>query len=392
LLNIVKESAFSSIYPVYHSSTAANADDQSSTPSEMRKICIFLLAALLRYKSNILNDTPSIIEIDLFHFLVYLCVSIPNLYQDTSNTSVFANNWQMNYLNIFQLTLQAHCVQIILVKLKNKKILQYTTAKSDTTKPDDDKLMTFYNYILEFFLKLNSNVYTQDESVKLESISIHKILKEALMPFIRNSALFFSSLMDLKPNARITSNPEDLNENFEAIMKFLGMPVSLSAILDLSNEPFKSLADFWLSKITPSKLDAIKIDYPLTVKKLIELPNDYIDLISMSMSSNVCHSKTLSSLMDTESTMPTYICLICGEKLCGQSYCCSQEIGSKRVGSCTAHAFKCGSNVGMFLRVTECQVLLLHLNNGDLSNFTVRGCFLPAPYVDDYGETDQYLK
>ena len=391
----------SSLYPAFKSSSStslatttltasAKADDQHTS---VRKICIHLLAAILPYKNILLTDTPSIIEIDMFHFLVYLCLSMPNLYQDTPNISVIASNWKINYFNMFQLTLQAHCVQIIFVKLKNKKILQNATIGARSTSIDDENsLAEFYKHILAFFLQLQPNVNSPEEVAKLESISVDGLLRTALMPFIRNSALFFSSITDLTPATRITSKPDDLNENFTAIMKFLGMSASLSASLDIGNESIKSLVDFWLSTITVSKLDALTIDYPLKVNKLIELPNDYIDLISMSMSSNVCHSKASSSLMDTDSAMPTYICLVCGEKLCGQSFCCSQEIGSKRVGSCTAHAYKCGSNVGMFLRVAECQVLMLHLNNGDLNSLNVRGCFLPAPYVDDYRETDQYLK
>jgi len=35
-------------------------------------------------------------------------------------------------------------------------------------------------------------------------------------------------------------------------------------------------------------------------------------------------------------------------------------------------------------RVKECQILLL--------NGQTKGCFLPPPYLDDYGETDQGLK
>jgi hypothetical protein len=62
---------------------------------------------------------------------------------------------------------------------------------------------------------------------KLESISVDGLLQTALMSFIPNSALFFSSsVTDLTPATRITSNPDDLNENFTAIM----------GILDIKNE------------------------------------------------------------------------------------------------------------------------------------------------------------
>lgn len=69
-----------------------------------------------------------------------------------------------------------------------------------------------------------------------------------------------------------------------------------------------------------------------------------------------------------------------------------QEIGSQRVGNCTAHTYKCGKTSGMFLRINECQVLLLHLNEGAENEIQVRGSFIPAPYIDNYGETDQGLR
>ena len=78
--------------------------------------------------------------------------------------------------------------------------------------------------------------------------------------------------------------------------------------------------------------------------------------------------------------------------LCSQQFCCQEEIFKNRVGSCTAHAYKCGGTTGMFLRVSECQVLQLHLNISSREDFQVRGCFSPAPYLDNYGETDQGLR
>ena len=86
------------------------------------------------------------------------------------------------------------------------------------------------------------------------------------------------------------------------------------------------------------------------------------------------------------------MCLICGELLCSQTYCCQKEIFKKRVGCCTAHAYKCSGSVGVFLRVSECQVLLMHLNMNSPDDMQVRGSFVAAPYLDDYGETDQGLK
>ena len=44
------------------------------------------------------------------------------------------------------------------------------------------------------------------------------------------------------------------------------------------------------------------------------------------------------------------LCLICGDMICSQSYCCQAEVNGNIVGAATSHAHHCGSGIGMFLR------------------------------------------
>ena len=97
------------------------------------------------------------------------------------------------------------------------------------------------------------------------------------------------------------------------------------------------------------------------------------------------------------------MCLVCGEMVCSQSYCCQTELEGVTSGAATAHARTCGAGTGMFLRfyrpisvhycsqwvylfnrVRDCQIVLLAGRN--------RGCFYQPPYLDAYGETDQLLR
>lgn len=55
--------------------------------------------------------------------------------------------------------------------------------------------------------------------------------------------------------------------------------------------------------------------------------------------------------------------------------------GTEVVGAVVAHALRCGAGAGAFLRVRECELLLLAA--------PARGAMQPAPYLDSYGETDQ---
>jgi len=44
------------------------------------------------------------------------------------------------------------------------------------------------------------------------------------------------------------------------------------------------------------------------------------------------------------------MCLVCGEIVCSQSYCCQTEIDGMMVGAATLHADVCGAGTGIFLR------------------------------------------
>ena len=53
-------------------------------------------------------------------------------------------------------------------------------------------------------------------------------------------------------------------------------------------------------------------------------------------------------------------------------------------GACTAHAQICSGGSGIFLHVTECRIIL--------TSNVKRGASLPAPYVNEYGETDEGMR
>ncbi len=63
------------------------------------------------------------------------------------------------------------------------------------------------------------------------------------------------------------------------------------------------------------------------------------------------------SISGDDSRAPS-MCLVCGEVVCSQSYCCQAELDGEAVGACTAHAHTCGARVGIFLRyLSWCFVL-----------------------------------
>jgi E3 ubiquitin-protein ligase UBR2 len=72
------------------------------------------------------------------------------------------------------------------------------------------------------------------------------------------------------------------------------------------------------------------------IRQLIELPDDYSDLIN-SVSLFTCPNNERD-----DSRNPT-MCLVCGEILCSQSYCCQKDLDRRLVGACTYHVHSCGA-------------------------------------------------
>ncbi len=96
------------------------------------------------------------------------------------------------------------------------------------------------------------------------------------------------------------------------------------------------------------------------------------------------------------------ICLTCGDVVVRSSSTIPNPIITSNlistflnidqtVGPCNVHTQQCCGSIGLYLRVKECSLLLLNIISDGRFNKT-RGTLLPAPYLDDYGETDQNLR
>lgn len=229
----------------------------------VRKNCIRLLAGILPYKIAIF-DPKNIMDIDMFYMLVSLCLSLPNLYDSPKLSSVA--NGGINDSNIFKLVLQAHCVQILLTKIKLNTFLDEETVKNieweleednstnsvnlETKNESDMIIYNFYKHLLEQATgEKNIFQFNDNNNKKLLMTKSPKIisytLKHALMPFLRCSALFFSNLTNLTPSSsNQISHANDLinfNKNFGILTKFLDF--SLDDVLDVKSTSLLTLID-----------------------------------------------------------------------------------------------------------------------------------------------------
>jgi len=129
------------------------------------------------------------------------------------------------------------------------------------------------------------------------------------------------------------------------------------------------------------------LQLPVRPRKLIDLPENYLTLLSKADQFKCPNSVT------KESKSPC-LCLVCGTIVCSQvcffkisccnlyllfknqfcqiplkssihiscllqSPCCELQMDRVKAGGCTVHARRCGGDNGIFLRLRKCQVILL---------------------------------
>lgn len=155
----------------------------------------------------------------------------------------------------------------------------------------------------------------------------------------------------------------------------MGLPAKLEDLLE--GDFVLQLFNQWSAHLIPIKDELSKIvKQPIMPRPLIDLPNEFTDLLHYCTTYRCPSMKANDRYVTTQPTM----CLVCGAMMCSQAYCCQKMFNKESMGACNYHMRICsGDSNGIFLRIRECQVVLLSKK---------RGTYKPAPYVDEFGETD----
>ncbi|RVE57238.1 hypothetical protein OJAV_G00213940 [Oryzias javanicus] len=311
------------------------------------------------------KNTPSILEVDFFHLLVGLVLSMPSLYQeeavDLEPSSVSA---AYNHLYIFHLVTMAHMLQVLL-------------TSTDFPPAADEEETEEARAAAELYATVSKQ--TGRLIPDLSGSSVAQRVKKGMEPFLRCAALFFNYLTGVHPPEELFQTSVTSQGQMEALCSYLALPFNVFQLFQDYRDSISPLLQRWCG--SPAVAKALKgktqtVRYPRRRNRLIDLPEDYSVLLNQA-SHFQCPKST-----DDERKQPT-LCLFCGAMLCSQSSCCLSQLDGEKVGACTAHAATCGAGVGMFLRIRECEIVLMASKS--------RGSTYPAPYLDDYGETDPHL-
>ncbi|XP_036101829.1 E3 ubiquitin-protein ligase UBR1 isoform X8 [Molossus molossus] len=312
------------------------------------------------------EDTPCLLSIDLFHVLVGAVLAFPSLYwDDTVDLQPSSISSSYNNLYLFHLITMAHMLQILLT---------IDTGLPTTQVQEDSEEAHSASSFMAEVSRYTSGCIGCD----IPGWYLWVSLKNGITPYLRCAALFFHYLLGITP-------PEDLLTNsaegeYSALCNYLSLPTNLFLLFQEYWHTVKPLLQRWCAD--PALLNCLKenstiVRYPRIRNSLIALPDDYSCLLNQAS-----HFRCPRSA-DDERKNPV-LCLFCGAILCSQNICCQETVNGEEVGACIFHALHCGAGVCIFLKIRECRVVLVEGK--------ARGCAYPAPYLDEYGETDPGLK
>ena len=334
--------------------TGATCQNSESIPE-------FALSCLSSFLCSSEN-TQSILNWDSFGMLVTLLSSLSNMLGSEAEKPHTIITGNVAELYATRLVFTALVVKILLISDFDGD--ETMDVDDDDRMEEGDEKSSEANSISAVMKALN--VSSGNMSMK----DVWKRVQECCAPFLRCAVLYFHYVTDVPAPVELTEKDGD---TFENMCKYLGLPETCEELF--SSEKVLQLAVEWSKH--PGMADKDKaIKEPLKINRLVDLPEDYSELMN-TVSLFACpHS-------DKEDSRNPTMCLVCGDMLCSQSYCCQIELNKQMVGACTYHASECGAGVGVFLRVRDCEIVFLRSPN--------RGAYGCPPYFDEYGETDQGL-
>uniref|UniRef100_A0A8C4PXU3 E3 ubiquitin-protein ligase n=1 Tax=Eptatretus burgeri TaxID=7764 RepID=A0A8C4PXU3_EPTBU len=309
---------------------------------------------------------PSILEVDLFHVLVRHVLFYSEKCRSLRPTPLSSS---IDDLYLLHLVTMVHIVQILL------------TCETEKTKADQEQIPEGHRHCafvnishINVYLTMSLSLPNRPNTTSCPW-QLRQMLRAAILPFFRCAALFFHFLLGVPLPSGLQGNGP---EQFDLLCHYLSLPTNLTTLFDTYRETVDPLLRRWLDDINILRsLNEVGPWYPRKLNKMVHLPQDYSSLINKASRFRCPHS-------DGEDNRTPTLCLVCGTILCSQCYSCQAELDGEDVGACIAHSAICGAGIGIFLRVRECQTLLLCGKN--------KGCFYPPPYLDEYGETDQLLR
>lgn len=249
------------------------------------------------------NDT-CILDWDPFGMLVSLVMCLPSLFfLQTPSPFPTGTVLEQHALKLMLIASIAQVLSGLYVQLD--EMLDEDDEDDEDRPKDDTECLRLYLEALSFS---NCN--------RICTKSLWTRIKRRCLPFLRCSCIFFRYLTGVKA-------PDCLKEvggdTYENMCRYLGLSASCGDLLD--NDLIINVFKNWVKNFGRQEQrfgSPIRFKTYLEFKGLISLPEDYSELIN-SVSSFTCPNS------DQEDSRNPTLCLVCGQMLCSQSYCCQRE-------------------------------------------------------------------
>ncbi|RHZ54062.1 hypothetical protein Glove_431g29 [Diversispora epigaea] len=265
----------------------------------------------------------------------------------------------------------------------------------------------------EFIIWLLKRVGHEERDIEkflneFEEKKFWKMIRSFCLPYLRKSIILLHSRYGVIFPPKTTETPLPDNQESESESEFsrltelLGLPKLEEICTTSSDSTLKSIISGWCNhlytirqEILPphNQTNDVHEDQGFVVSSGINFRNKWnqievkvnhpaiFELVGLPKRLDALFEESLKKVCKKCKTVPNEpaLCLLCGTFVCSQSYCCQENDR----GECNIHAKSCGGDIGIYLLVKKCVILLLHLDNG---------CFMNAPYLDVHGEVDLGLK
>lgn len=356
---------------------------QNDEPPVLTSAYYSLLIFARDLYDNLFGRKPemSILHWDVFSMMVSMLFTTRSVLFPQNPQYLIPRGDSLDY-TIFNTMFGVNLMKILLtVKLDDVQDMDYDEEDEDVSSKEE--LTADEISMLSIYEK--HNIYrSSDEPEKNQQKLKRKLvdaLKEQSKTFLRCSSILFHFITEVAlPDemAVLGGDAFDVMADYLSVDSNVLSSFSASSLLNflIQCAQHKAVETYRSKQKAGDQLLNPIVPATASVRQLVSLPDDYSDLMN-SVSLFTCRNNERE-----DSRNPT-MCLVCGEVLCSQTYCCQRELNKTAVGACNYHTEVCGAGAGIYLRIRDAEVLLLGQNTG---------CFLPAPYLDDYGETDQGLR
>ncbi|CAB0016925.1 unnamed protein product [Nesidiocoris tenuis] len=239
------------------------------------------------------NSFPSLLDWDCFGLLVAMTATFPSVFYSDPVPVPSGSTLEHHSLHLMFL---CHIAQVLICVDFGNEELKENVVSDDT----------------QCFLYLSS-LHKKSEFVNTDEM--WKKVKSNSISFLRCCAIFYHFLTGVSASGELQEVGGDTYEN---LCHYLGLPSTCKELLD--HDHVVSLFYTWYQHDKIKSLSGVKFTREMMpMNELVTLPEDYSELIN-TVSLFTCPNS------DREDSRNPTMCLICGEMLCSQTYCCQTEL------------------------------------------------------------------